>query len=59
MGTLMEVIGEGLRALKGVETQQEDQQSQLIWTLDTQSSQRLNHHPKNINELDPGFSAHM
>jgi hypothetical protein len=33
LGTLMEELGEGLRAMKGIETLQEDQQSQLTWTL--------------------------
>ena len=33
LGTLMEELGEGLRALEGIGTLQEDQQSQLTWTL--------------------------
>ena len=33
LGTLMEELGEGLKALKGIGTPQEDQQSQLTWTL--------------------------
>ena len=46
----MEEFGEGLRALKGIGTPQEDQQNQLTWTLD--SSQKLNHQPKSMYELD-------
>ena len=37
----MEVFGEGLEALKEVETPQEDQQSQLTWAHG--DSQKLNH----------------
>jgi hypothetical protein len=32
-GSLMEELGEELRALKGIGTPQEGQQSQLTWTL--------------------------
>ena len=39
----MEESGEGLRDPKEKETPQEDQQSQLTWTLG--GSQRLNHQP--------------
>jgi hypothetical protein len=45
----MEVLGEGLKALKVMATPQEDQQCQLTWT--TGSSQRLSYQPKNIHRL--------
>ena len=41
---------EGLQAPEGTGTPQEDQQSQLTWTLG--GSQRLNHQPKSIHGLD-------
>jgi hypothetical protein len=46
----MEELGERLHALKGIEIPQEDQQSQLNWTLG--SSQRLSHQAKNIHGLN-------
>jgi hypothetical protein len=46
----MEEFREELRAMKGIGTPQEDQQSPLTWTLG--GSQRLNHQPKNIFGLD-------
>lgn len=48
----MEELEEGLKALKGMGTPQEDQQSQLIWTPG--SSGRLSHQPKNIHGLEWG-----
>jgi hypothetical protein len=42
----MEELGEGLKELKGIAIQQEEQQCQLTQT--PQSSQRLSHQPKNI-----------
>ena len=48
----MEELGEGLRGLKGIGTPQEDQKSQLTWTL--RGSQRLNHQPKSEHGLDLG-----
>jgi hypothetical protein len=41
LGTLMKEFREGLMALKGIGTLQEDQEHQLTWTLG--GSQRLNH----------------
>ena len=46
----MEELKEGLKALKGMGTPQEDQQSQLTWI--SGSSQRLSHHPKIIQGLE-------
>ena len=46
------VGGEGLRNLEGIGTLQEDQQSQLTWTLG--GFQRLNLEPKSINGLGVG-----
>jgi hypothetical protein len=41
-------VGEVLKALKGIGTPQEDQQSQLtLW-----DAQRLNHQPKSMYSLD-------
>jgi hypothetical protein len=51
-GTLREELEEGLRALKQRWTLQEDQQSQLTWTIG--SSQRLSHQPKNTHRLELG-----
>lgn len=48
----MEELEEGLKALKGMGTPQEDQQSQLIWTPG--SSGRLSHQPKNRHGLECG-----
>jgi hypothetical protein len=48
----MEELGEELRALKGIGTPWEVQQSQLTWTLE--GFQRLNHQPKSIYGLDLG-----
>jgi hypothetical protein len=48
----MEELREGLKALKGIGTPQEDQQCQLTWTLG--SSQRLSYQPKSIHRLDLG-----
>jgi hypothetical protein len=48
----MKEVGEGLKALKGIETRQEDQLNQLTWTPG--NSQRLSHQPKSINGLDLG-----
>jgi hypothetical protein len=45
--------GRGLRDLKRTRTLQEDQQSQLIWTLG--GSQRLNHQPKSKHRLNLGL----
>jgi len=42
-GSLVELLGEGLRDLKGTETSTRRQQSQLASTLG--NSQRLNHQP--------------
>jgi hypothetical protein len=44
LGTLMEELGEGWKALKGIGLSQKNQQSQLTWTLG--DSQRLSHEPK-------------
>ena len=44
----MEELEEGLKALKGIGTPQEDQQSQLTWTL---GALNLNHQPKNVRGL--------
>jgi hypothetical protein len=41
LGMFMEALVEGMRDQKGIRTQQEDQQGQLIWILG--GSQRLNH----------------
>ena len=46
----MEEMGEGLKDSKRTGTPQEDQQSQLTWTLG--GSQRLNHQRKYIHGLD-------
>jgi hypothetical protein len=50
-------IRERIAAPKVIVTSQEDQQSQLTWTLI--GSLRLNHQPKNIHKLDLGLPAHM
>jgi hypothetical protein len=47
--SFMEELGEGLRALKEIETLQKDQEST---NLDSWGSQSLNHQPKNIHRLD-------
>jgi hypothetical protein len=52
----MEDQEEGLQAQKRIETSQEDQQSQLTWTL---GALRLNYQPKNIHRLDLGLPTHM
>lgn len=39
----IEELGEGLKSSKGIGTLQEDQESQLTWTL--RGSQRINHQP--------------
>ena len=44
-------------ACKEIGNPQEDQQSQLTWTLG--DSQSLNHQPKNIHGLDLDLHAHM
>jgi hypothetical protein len=49
----VEELGEGLKALKGMGTPQEDQQNQLAWT--SWGSQRLRHQSKSIYELDRGL----
>ena len=49
----MEELGEELRVQKGIGTQQEGQEIQLIWTL--RGSQRLNHQPMRIHGLDLGL----
>ena len=51
--TLMEELGERLKAPKGKGNPQEDKLSQLTWTPG--SFQRLSHQPKNIHwlECDP------
>ena len=49
VGTIMEDLGEGLQALKDIETPQEDQQCQLTWT--PMRSQRLSHQLKSIYGL--------
>jgi hypothetical protein len=46
----MEEWGKVLKALKGMGTPQEDQQSQLTWS--SGSSQSLSHQTKNIYELE-------
>ena len=46
----MEELVEGLKALKGIRTLQEEEETQLTWTPG--SSQRLSHQPKNIHGLD-------
>jgi hypothetical protein len=51
-GSHMEELREGLRNPKRKGILQEDQQSQLTWTLG--SSQRTNHQPKNIHRMDVG-----
>jgi hypothetical protein len=43
----MEELGEGLKELKGLATQYEDQYFQLTWTLVI--SQKLSHQPKIIH----------
>jgi hypothetical protein len=57
LGTLMEELGKGLRAPKEIGTPQEEQQSQLTWTLG--GSQRLSHQSKSIHglDLDPPIPA--
>jgi hypothetical protein len=45
-------LGEELKALKGIETLQEDQKGQQIWTLG--SSQRLNYQSERIQGLNIG-----
>ena len=45
----MEELGEGLRNLEGTATPQDDQQSQLAWTLGSQS---LNHRPRSKRGMD-------
>ena len=55
--SLVEELREGLRDLKRTGTPQEDQQSQLTWTL--RGSQRLNHQPKSMHGLDQGPLAHI
>ena len=47
-GGVLQKLGESLRGLKRTGTPQEEQQSQLTWTLG--GSQRLNHQPKSIQE---------
>ena len=49
-------LGKGLRDPKRTGTPQEDQQSQLTWTLEV--SHTLNHQPKSEHRLDLG-SLHM
>ena len=49
---LMKELGEGLKALKGIGTPQEDQQCQLTWTPG--SCQRLSHQLKSEHGLDAG-----
>jgi len=57
-GTLREEVREGLKAVKEMETPQEDQQSQLTWTSD--SSQKLSQQPKNIHTaLEPRLMARL
>lgn len=46
----MELLGDELKALKGIGTSQEDQENQLTWT--SGSSQRLSHQQKIIHGLD-------
>ena len=53
----MEVLGEGLKTLKMTGTPQEDQQSQLTWTLG--GSQRLSHQPKSTHELNQGHGTYI
>jgi hypothetical protein len=55
-GTLMEELEEGLQALKGTGTPQEDQQST---NLHPWGSQSLNHQPKNIHRVNLGLPTHM
>jgi hypothetical protein len=50
LGSLVEVLGEGLQYLKGIGLAQEDQQSQLTWTL--KDSERLSHQTKGKDGLD-------
>lgn len=54
-GLLWKELGEGLKTLKGVETPQEDQPSQLTWTLG--GSQRLSHQPKSTQRLNGGHGT--
>jgi hypothetical protein len=54
LGSLMGEYEEGLLVPKGIGFSQEDQHSQLTW-----GSQRLNHQPKDIHEVDLGLPAHM
>jgi hypothetical protein len=42
--------GEGFKAMKGIGTPQENQQSQLTYTLG--DSQKWGHQPKNVHGLD-------
>ena len=50
LGMFMEEEKEELQTSKETQTPQEDQQSQLTWTL--------NHQPKNMHRLDLGLPAH-
>ena len=50
--SLVEEFGEGLREQR-TETPQEDQQSQLPWTLE--GFQRMNHQPKSGHGIDVGL----
>ena len=52
LGNLTEELGEGLSGTKRTGTLQEDQESQLTWTLG--GSQRVNHQPKSKHQLDLG-----
>jgi hypothetical protein len=55
--SLVEELVEGLRDLKEIGTPQEDQQSQLTYSLG--GSQRLNHQLKSKHGLDLGLPTHM
>ena len=56
MTTVEELCEEGLRKSEGMRSPLEGQQRQLIWTLE--GSQRLNHQPKSIHDLNLGPSLH-
>ena len=53
----MEELGEWLRATKGRETPQKEQQSQLNWTLG--GYQRLTHQPKSVHGLNLAISMYV
>lgn len=54
--SLLEKFRERLRNLNRIQIPQEDQHSQLTWTLG--GSQRLNHQQKSLQELDVAPHKH-